>query len=105
MDAVSVASDLRRATFSANEGTAFTFRLGSERTVAMKLNKVSDARRGANQEQFSIFFLGPLELFLQQALYQVSHSTMGSFALFIVPIAKENNGFLYEAVFNIITYK
>ena len=49
---------------------------------------------------FSLVFLGPPKPFLSQQMYRVEHPVIGAFPLFIVPVGKRPEGFLYEAVFN-----
>jgi len=49
---------------------------------------------------FSLVFTGPLDQFLTQRTYRFEHEKLGAFDLFIVPIAKDQNSFHYEAVFN-----
>lgn len=51
-------------------------------------------------ERFSIFFTGPGQWFVPQGTYLIQHESMGEFPLFLVPIAKTEEGFRYEAVFN-----
>ena len=49
---------------------------------------------------FSLVFTGPRDQFLPQRTYLFEHKNLGAFDLFIVPIAKDQNSFHYEAVFN-----
>ena|SRR5262249_46094495 len=51
-------------------------------------------------ERFSVFFSGPVDRFLSQGIYSLEHEVMGAFELFLVPIAQNEKGFQYEAVFN-----
>ena len=51
-------------------------------------------------ERFSIYFIGPEDICLPQAIYRLTHERMGDLDLFLVAIAKEKRGFRYEAVFN-----
>lgn len=51
-------------------------------------------------ERFSIYFRGPEKILLPQGTYRMTHEQMGDFILFLVPIAREEQGFRYEAVFN-----
>lgn len=51
-------------------------------------------------ERFSLYFIGPENICLPQAIYRLTHERMGEFELFLVAIAKETLGFRYEAVFN-----
>jgi hypothetical protein len=49
---------------------------------------------------FSLVFRGPLDQPLEQGMYPMTHEKMGTESLFLVPIAREADGFHYEAVFN-----
>jgi hypothetical protein len=51
-------------------------------------------------ERFSAFFDGPITPRLVQSVYHLTHEKMGEFDLFLVPIAKIDESFRYEAVFN-----
>lgn len=39
---------------------------------------------------------------LPQAIYPLSHPTLGAFDLFLVPLQQRRGAFLYEAVFNLL---
>jgi hypothetical protein len=49
---------------------------------------------------FSLYFRGPLTPLLPQGTYTLEHATLGALDIFIVPIKREADGLLYEAVFN-----
>jgi len=51
-------------------------------------------------ECFSLRFIGPPERLLAQGIVRLEHDRLGSFELFLVPIAREAAGIRYEAVFN-----
>ena len=51
------------------------------------------------RQPFALLFEAPAPL-LPQRIYNFSHDAMGQREIFIVPIAKVENGFQYEAVFN-----
>ena len=51
-------------------------------------------------ERFSVYFYGPGDIYIPQATYKLTHDAMGEMALFLVPLAHNERGFLYEAVFN-----
>jgi len=55
---------------------------------------------GAEYENFSLLFHGPGTRLLPQATYHFAHEQTGEFDLFIVPIAKEQEVFHYQAIFN-----
>lgn len=49
---------------------------------------------------FSLLFRSGAAILFPQQTYMVRHSSIGEFALFLVPIAQERDGFIYQAVFN-----
>lgn len=51
-------------------------------------------------ERFSLYFYGPGDFFLPQRIYHLEHEQMGESDIFIVPVARDQRGFLYEAVFS-----
>jgi hypothetical protein len=48
---------------------------------------------------FSLLFRGPREIVLPQRIYTLSHTTLGTFGLFLVPIGPDAEGMRYEAIF------
>ena len=68
--------------------------------VTLQLVHVSELRETPRQRMFSLMFRGPLEQPMEQGGYPLSHAEMGSEVLFLVPVAREADGFRYEAVFN-----
>ncbi len=49
---------------------------------------------------FSVVFRGPKEVPLAQMMHDLEHREMGSLGLFMVPIGPDDQGMLYEVVFN-----
>jgi uncharacterized protein DUF6916 len=49
---------------------------------------------------FSLVFRGPPEPVLPQGLYAIDHDELGVLELFIVPIARKDDGVRYQAVFS-----
>jgi len=68
--------------------------------VTVELVAVSDLRETPRQRMFSLVFRGDLEQPMEQGLFSMTHEKMGTESLFLVPIAREADGFRYEAVFN-----
>ena len=68
--------------------------------VELELLEVVSTLSTPRQEQFSIFFRGPADIYLPQMTYRMQHDAMGELYLFIVPIGRQPDGFRYEAVFN-----
>lgn len=49
---------------------------------------------------FSLLFRNSAALLFPQQTYRMQHARIGGFDIFLVPIAREREGFLYQAVFN-----
>src|SRR5688572_29002785 len=52
------------------------------------------------RDSFSMQFRGPMEPALRQSTYQVHHQALGMLTIFLVPLSRGADGYLYEAVFN-----
>ena len=80
------------------------FRVVSEPPIELELVEVkgylSKEHEQQGMERFSAFFRGPTQPLLRQGIYAVEHEGMGAFELFLVPIAQDEQGCRYEAVFN-----
>ena len=59
---------------------------------------LSHARGDA--ERFSVYFYGPGNFFLPQRTYTLQHEQLGERDIFLVPVAQDQRGFRYEAVFS-----
>jgi len=92
--------DWTHALFTENQNTSFIVQHPHWGNVAVELVSVSDLRETPRQRMFSLVFRGPLEQPLGQGLQPMLHEKMGNESLFLVPIAREVDGFRYEAVFN-----
>ena len=91
---------LTHETFSKNINTKFQVQVDETDYVDLELAQASELKVYPQQEEFSIVFVGPVEIFLGQGARTFRHDQMGKFELFIVPIAQDEKGFHYEAVFN-----
>ncbi len=67
---------------------------------AIRLVEINDRKRIPHQEVFALLFHGPSENFIQQGMHKLEHSQLGEIDIFLVPVGQDNDGFLYEAVFN-----
>ena len=92
--------DWNYALFKENQNTTFAVQHSGWGDVTVELINVSDLRETPRQHMFSLVFRGSLDQPLEQGLYPMTHETMGIESLFLVPIAREADGFRYEAVFN-----
>jgi hypothetical protein len=92
------------AEFAKHLNTNFRVQAESPRPVELKLIAVtprpSEPHEEAGMERFSAVFSGPVDIFLPQQTYHLIHPEMGEFDVFLVAIAREPDGFKYEAVYN-----
>ena len=68
--------------------------------VELELIEISELKLYPKQEEFSLVFRSPLNMFLSQGVHNFTHEQMGQFELFIVPIRQDAQGFYYQAIFN-----
>lgn len=54
----------------------------------------------AQRAPFALLFRNTAAFLFPQQIYPMRHPRIGEVGIFIVPIAREREGFLYEAVFN-----
>ena len=95
-----MSANLDHETFSKHLDSNFRVEAGEAGTVSLKLSKISDLQLSPRQERFAINFTGPLDAKLPQGSYDFEHDEMGKFLLFIVPLIGDEEGMVYEAVFN-----
>lgn len=92
----------RLDTFAGYTDTDFRVMEGTSVLCTLRLAEVSNYTRTLKQETFSLLFLGPLDVFLEQGTRRLRHETLGEFELILVPLGKNDAGFQYEAVFNLL---
>ena len=91
---------LTAARFSELLNTRFRLQMPSNDAVELELIQVDDFGSSGRQERFSILFKGPLDPAIWQGTVRLEHDQLGIFDLFIVAVAREEDGMRYEAVFN-----
>jgi hypothetical protein len=92
---------LTKDTFEPRKGEAFKLTDEAAGEVELKLASVQGTglQGKAPREQFSLHFHGPREPVLPQQIYHLENAEMGALDLFLVPIARDAEGTIYEAVF------
>ncbi len=75
-------------------------RLREPAGVGLTLADVSPPQISGPWESFSVVLRGAPGTQLEQRSYQLEHDALGAFELFLVPIAPDDLGPRYEAVFN-----
>jgi hypothetical protein len=90
-------------TFAGHVREIFSLSLGE---AAVDVTLVEARRRpprvspGLRTEPFTLYFKCQSPVLLPQKLYPLSNPGMGKIEIFIVPVAREKDGVIYEAVFN-----
>ena len=95
---------LTEAEFSRHLNTKFRVRHDAPESFELELVEVKGRPSGPHEQQgmerFSAFFRGPAHAQLRQQTVPLAHEQMGDFDIFLVPVGRDANGLLYEAVFN-----
>jgi hypothetical protein len=89
------------------EGTVYAVDLPDGTSIELKFDEAlpfevrQNRRRGRSpkREPFSLYFIGPRTPILPQAIYHLRGESHSFENLFIVPIAQDERGTEYEAVF------
>lgn len=55
---------------------------------------------GVKREPFSLLFRNEAAIVFPQRIYTMRHQTSGEFGIFLTAIARDRDGFIYQAVFN-----
>ena len=66
----------------------------------LQVTELGAAGPNAQRKPFSLIFRGPRERRLPQRIYKVQHEQLGEMEIFLVPVAVDEKGYQYEAVFN-----
>ena len=85
-------------------GSEFFVEVAEEKRIPLALERVESlTEKGQMQprkrEPFSIVFSGPLDTFFSQQTLPLSHPSLGKVNIFVVPIARLENRYQYEAIF------
>jgi hypothetical protein len=97
---------MTKAMFAAHLNTVFLVRLNEKQTVPLELIALNDSgpardsKARAEQECFALAFRAPGQRTLKQSTYQLEHSALGRFDLFIAPVRSKKHELVYEAIIN-----
>jgi hypothetical protein len=97
---------LRRDLFEIRVGDYFTVRKPRSGSISLRLIRVEDALSAKNAgtvghpDCFTLIFRGANSSRLEQGTYRVQSSTLGTFALFLVPGPVVGSTMTYAATFN-----
>lgn len=102
-----MAHNLTQAAFTQNLHTKFRVRVEAPRPIELELAEVAGWRTQPEEqrgmERFSLTFYGPGDLLMPQQTYTLEHEQMGELQVFLVPVRRDPDKILYEAVFNYFT--
>ena len=56
--------------------------------------------QGMMRAPFSLLFRNTSPIMFPQKTYRMRHASIGELGIFLVPVARDRDGFLYQAVFN-----
>jgi hypothetical protein len=68
--------------------------------VEMTLAKFTDIFDSDTQETFTLVFRAPADTAAEQGTYVLRNQGFGEQAIFLVPVGQDENGVLFEAVYN-----
>lgn len=60
----------------------------------------AQAPAGVVRQPFSLLFRHIAAVVFPQRTYAMKNASMGEFGIFLVPVARDREGFIYQAVFN-----
>ncbi|MEI9988236.1 MAG: hypothetical protein WDN69_37135 [Aliidongia sp.] len=90
-------------TFRPHLNSTFALGLGEssiELTLTQATKQPVQPFPGMMREPFSLIFRSGTPVVLPQRLYPLKHQEMGRLDIFIVPIGRDPQGIVYQALFN-----
>jgi len=90
--------------FAGHVGETFTVALDHDGNAPFALVEARplpvQAFHGMVRAPFSLLFRHEAAIVFPQKIYQMKHAAIGEFGIFLVPIARDQTGFIYQALFN-----
>jgi hypothetical protein len=89
--------------FKDHVGSVFTATYPDIAPIPLTLDQaapLTNYGQNAKREPFSLMFIGPGDVMLLQRMHRLKHDKMGELEIFLVPVGKNERGYLYQAVFN-----
>jgi hypothetical protein len=68
--------------------------------VLVEARALQGAPPDAQRQPFSLLFRNTSAVVFPQKIYPMRHAQVGEVGIFLVPVAREQAGFLYQALFN-----
>jgi hypothetical protein len=92
-------ADLKKSMFVPELNSKFRMQVEDGDALNVELIEVSDVGKGG-EDQFVLLFQGPAEPVLPQGTCRFQQDRIGRFALFVVPVGRNEAGILYESIIN-----
>lgn len=90
--------------FAGHVGETFTVALDHDGNAPFALVEAQplpvQQYNGMVRSPFSLLFRHEAAIVFPQKIYQMKHAAIGEFGIFLVPIARDRTGFIYQALFN-----
>jgi hypothetical protein len=86
--------------YAPHVNSMFAAQTNNGATIELELTRVEEKSPSPRQEQFVLTFRAPIGAPLEQQIFTLQHEQLGSGAMFLVPIGKDADGVIYEAIFN-----
>jgi hypothetical protein len=88
--------------FSGCVNETFTAALneGEIEFVLVEARAIEQRMANTMRAPFSLLFRNSALFLFPQQIYQMRHPKIGEVGIFLVPVAREREGFLYQALFN-----
>jgi hypothetical protein len=88
--------------FQPHVGTSFSTLLPNEQQIVVTLESLNDSTvANTGYHSFSLYFTTNTSEPLPQGTYALQHPQLPEQLIFLVPIAKAEQGFRYQACFNV----
>jgi len=68
--------------------------------VEAKQGRGRNAPAGVRSDPFSLYFKYAGDPYPPQGMYTFTNPALGELAIFVVPVGREQDGVIYEAIFN-----
>jgi hypothetical protein len=92
-----------RELFAPTVGSEFQLRAPDGRAMPIVLTKLTDRGGGLHTTQFSLLFRVPDGGPTEQDVYTLEQDDIGSLQLLLVPVARVEDGLLFEASFALLS--
>ena len=95
-----MSESISREDFEKTINTGYTAYFEEGVQTPLTLVEITGTRMRRDYENFSLIFRGPVNGPLKQSTLDVEHPELGMLVMSLVPVAHDESGMQYEALFN-----